>query len=791
MSGNGKPFRVIGKSLPRVNGADKVRGRALFTDDMKLPGMVVAKIKSSTVAHARILRIDTAKAAALPGVLAVITGDECRKPYSVNNYKPSEWALAREKVVYYGEGIAAVAAMDEATAERALDLIDVDYEELPVLLDPHEAMEHDDVRIHEWAEHNVGYEGLQQFGDVDGTLEHSHVVVENSFYSSYTSCGFLEPQSTLADYNAGTGQLTVYTCNQLPHYLQQTIARTIDHPMERIRVIVPTVGGAFGGKTEATPACLVACLLSRKLGRPVKITYTREEVFHQNKGRHPAYMQMKMGFDAEGHISAVDFDCLLDGGGHSSWGFVVMWFIAALTHLPYKIPVLRYKGKRVYTNKPTPGAQRCLGGVQVRIAVEAMLDMGAEKLGINPYDVRMINAAEAGYKGPTVIEVRHSEFKKCLESVATRSGFLEKHGKLPFGRGIGMAGGHYSTGGAFLLYPSFRPHSTAQIRVDTEAGVTLAIGATAIGQGATTVMCQMVAEELGVDYREVHLVCQDTMLAPMDNGTYDSRLTYGSAHAIKRAAADIKAKLFDVAAIMVGAGREHLDCADGQVFSIYEPQRKVPFKKAVYQYLSTKGVLVGIGEYTPPQPKGDYDGKLIGPSPAFGFTAQAAEVEVDLETGKISVVGYWEAGDCGKAINPMAVEGQVEGAISMGLGAAFYEEMVVDAKGKMLNPNFHDYKMPTALDMADLHTEIVDSYDPSSAYGNKEVGEGPVGPVIPAILNAVYDAIGIRFTEVPLKPEKVLWALGKIEAPAERRRGVTRESTYCARRGCAPDGSPL
>ncbi|MBM3957355.1 MAG: molybdopterin-dependent oxidoreductase, partial [Gemmatimonadetes bacterium] len=628
MSERAHSFRIVGKSVPRVDAADKVRGRALFTDDMRLPGMVYARIKPSTVAHGRITRIECDKARAVPGVLAVITGDECPKPYSVNNYKPTEHALATDKVVYCGEGVAAVAAVDEATAERALGLIDVEYEPLPVLLDPREAMARDDVRIHEWAEHNIGYEGTQQFGDVDDTLEHSHVVVENRFYSSYTHCGFLEPQSTIADYNPETGQLTVHTCNQLPHYLQQTISRTIDIPMEKIRVVIPTVGGAFGGKTEATPSCLVACLLSRKLGRPVKITYTREEVFFQNKGRHPAHMQMKMGFDAEGRIAAVDFDCLLDGGGHSGWGFVVMWFIAALTHLPYKVPVVRYRGRRVYTNKPTPGAQRCLGGVQVRMAFEVMLDMGAEKLGLSPYRVRLINAAETGYKGPTVIEVRHAEFKKCLESVARRSGFEAKHGKLPYGRGIGIAGGHYSTGGAFLLYPSFRPHSTAQLRVDTEAGVTLFIGATGIGQGASTVLRQMVAEELGVDYREVHLVCQDTLLAPMDNGTYDSRLTYGSAHAIKRAAAEIKQKLFEVAATMVGAGKDHLESVGGEIRSIYEPQRKVPFKKAVYQYLSSVGALVGVGEYTPPQPKGNYDGKLIGPSPAFGFTAQVAEVEI-------------------------------------------------------------------------------------------------------------------------------------------------------------------
>jgi 4-hydroxybenzoyl-CoA reductase subunit alpha len=416
-----------------------------------------------------------------------------------------------------------------------------------------------------------------------------------------------------------------------------------------------------------------------------------------------------------------------------------------------------------------------------------MLDMGAEKLGINPCEIRMINAVETGYKTPTVIEVRHAEFKKCLESVAERSKFVEKHGRLPYGRGIGIAGGHYSTGGAFLLYPSYRPHSTANIRLDTEAGVTLYIGATGIGQGASTVLCQMTAEILGIDYRDIHLVCQDTLLAPMDNGTFDSRLTYGSGHAIKRAALDVRGKLFEVAATMLGAQKDHLECSEGEIFSIYEPSRRLALKKAVHHYQSAVGSLFGTGEYTPPQPKGDYEGKLIGPSPAFGFTAQAVELDVDLDTGKIQILNYWEAGDCGQAINPMAVEGQVEGAISMGLGAALYEEMIMDINGRMLNPNFHDYRMPTAMDMPEIDMQIVESYDPTSAFGSKEVGEGPVGPVIPAILNALYDAIGVRFTEVPLKPEKILRALGKIEAPGEAPLHVAPAATFCARKGCATD----
>jgi 4-hydroxybenzoyl-CoA reductase subunit alpha len=743
-----RKFSVVGKSVPRVDAAAKVRGKAQFTDDLVLPGMVYGRIKSSSIAHGHIKKIEYTRALEVPGVLTVITGEESPKPFSVNNHLPTETALAVDKVRYYGEGVAAAAAIDEATAEEALERIEVEYEELPVLLDPLEALERDDARIHDFAYKNISVEGTQKFGDVDEALNKAHLVVENIFRSSYVNNAFLEPQSVLAEYDPHSEKLTLYTCNQLPHYLQGTISRALDIPMEKVRIIVPAMGGGFGGKTEATPASLVASILSRKLGRPVKITYDRSEVFFQNKGRHPAHMSIKMGFDQEGHITGLDFDSTLDGGAHSSWGLVVLWFTAALLHLPYKVPNMRFNGRRVYTNKPTCGAQRGLAGVQVRIAVESVLDEAAHKLGMSPFELRMINAVETGYQSKSVISVGHSEYKKCLETVVERSGYLEKHGKLPFGKGVGLAGGHYSSGGAFLLYRSFKPHSTADIRVDTEAGVTVFIGAT-----------DMV---LGVHYMDVNLVCQDTTLAPMDNGTMDSRVTFGAGHAVKRAAIEVKKKLLEASAVEMGVRAEHLECGEGHVFSIYDPRKRMPFKEAVDRYYNSCGPLFGQGEYTPPQPVGNYPGKLIGPSPAFGFTAQVAEVDVDLETGRVQVVGYCEAGDCGQPINPMSVEGQVEGGISMGLGQALYEEMVMDNEGKLINPNLHDYKIPTAMDMPDLHTHIVESYDPNSAFGNKETGEGPTCAVIPALLNAIYDAIGVRFTDVPVTPEKVLRAMGKI-----------------------------
>lgn len=762
MTDQEKKFSMVGKSVPRVDAAAKVRGKAQFTDDMVLPGMVYAKIKPSTMAHGHIKRINTGKALALPGVLAVITGKDSPTPYSVNNHLPTECPLAVKKVCYYGEGIAAVAAVDEETAEEALDLIEVDYEPLPLLLDPLVSMGQDDVRIHDFAPENINVSGYQHFGNVDDALKHSDTVVEGTYTSSYVQNAFLEPQSALADFNPETGKLTLYTCIQLPHYTQGTVSRALGIPQEKIRIVVPYVGGGFGGKTEATPASLVASILSRKLGRPVKITYDRMEVFFQNKGRHPAVMKVKMGFEKDGKITSLDFDTTLDGGAHSSWGLVVLWFTAALTQLPYKIPNVRFNGRRVYTNKPTCGAQRGLAGVQVRIAIESLLDEAANKLGISPYEMRYINAVETGYQTKSVISVGHSEYKKCLQSVAERCGFLEKYGKLPFGRGIGMAGGHYSSGGAYLLYRSYRPHSTANIRIDTEAGVTLFVGATDVGQGANTVLAQMAAEVLGLDYREINLICQDTLLAPMDNGTYDSRVTHGCGHAVKNAAMEARRKLLAAAALDLALRPEHLECAGSQIYSIYDPKKRIPFFEAVGKYQNSWGTLFGVGEYTPPQPQGNYQGKLIGPSPAFGFSAQAAEVDVDLETGQIRIVKYWEAGDCGQPINPMAVEGQVEGAISMGIGQALYEEMIVGKDGRIVNANFHDYKIPTAMDMPEMDTQTVESYDPNSAFGNKETGEGPTCCVAPAILNALYDAIGIRFTETPITPEKVLKALGKI-----------------------------
>ncbi len=762
MSEENRDFSVIGKSIPRVNGADKVRGRVQFTDDITLTGMVYGKMKLSTEVHAKITRIDTSKAEALPGVLAVITGDDTPVPYNIANHLPTEHPLANGKVRYYGEGVAAVAAVDEKTADEAVDLIEVEYEKLPFIIDPLKSMEQDEIRIHEKFENNIHLDGQQTFGDVDEAFKNAHLVVENSYYTNGVHNAFIEPHSAIGDYQSQSGKLVLHNCIQLPNTTQRVLSVSMDIPIDKIRVKVPFVGGGFGGKTEPTPSSIVACVLSRKIGRPVKITSTRKEVFYVNKGRHPSHVKIKMGFDKDGTITGVDLEEILDGGAHSSWGLIVMWFSAALTHLPYKIPNVHFHGRRVYTNRPSFGAQRGVGGVQVRVPVECIIDEASEKLGLSAFDVRLKNAVESGYQTKAAVECRHSEFKKCLESVRKRSGYDEKHGKLPKGRGIGLAAGHYSTGGAYLLFNSYRPHSSANVRIDPEAGITVFTGITDIGQGARTVIKQMAAEVLGVDVNDINLFCQDTMMCPYDNGTYDSRVTYGVGHAVKNACTEARKKLQDFVAAGMRLAPHHMECKNGQIYSIYNPKKTISFSLAVDMYYSSVGNLFGTGEYTPPQPRGKYDGSLIGPSPAFGFSVQTIEVDVDLDTGHVKILNYFEAGDCGKALNPMSVEGQVEGGISMGLGQALYEEVVVNENGIPLNPNFHEYSIPGFLDMPELDMEVVESYDPTSAFGSKEIGEGPLCPVPPAVLNAVSDAIGVRMTELPVTPEKILRALGKL-----------------------------
>jgi 4-hydroxybenzoyl-CoA reductase subunit alpha len=769
---DGKRYTQVGRSVPRIDGPLKVKGEAVYTGDMMLPGMVYGKIKRSPHAHAIIKKIDCSKALELPGVLAILTGDEAPNKWGIVPQAANETVLAIGKVRFYGEGVAAVAALDEETAAAALDLIEVEYEPQPVLLDPFESMARaNEVVIHEDSPNNILHEGEQVYGDVDQAFARCAYVLEREFHTNYPQHGFLEPHSAVASFDPQSGQLQLWASTQVPHYLHRQISIVLEIPMNKIRVTLPAIGGGFGGKGEASSAEFVACLLSRKIGRPVRVIFERNEVFFTNKGRHPCHMKVKMGLDQEGYIKAIDFDNTMDKGAYSGWGVVVLFYTASMLHLPYKVPNVRFRGRNVFTNKPSTGAMRGLGGVQPRWAMECMLDELAEMMGISSYELRMKNAIESGHTCINNMFVPHSEYMKCLQTAVEKSGYLEKHGKLPFGKGIGLAGGYYISGTAYTLYQNYKPHTSVMIRVDTEAGVTLFCAAAEIGQGCNTVMAQMVAEELGIHYEDVHVQAGDTEIGAFDLGSFASRLTYASGYAIKMACQEINQKLKETSAGMLGVRADQLAIKNHEFYSMYETKKRISWEKVVEAHTSINGSLVGLGNFSPPRRKGidivsgnRVQGANIGHSPTYGFSAQVHEVEVDVETGRIYVKKVTEAGDCGTPVNPMSVEGQVEGSIVFNLGACLYEDQKLDENGRHLNPNFHDYKMPTMMEMPEMDTNIVDSYDPTAPFGVKETGEGAVQPTFPAITNAIYDAIGVRFYNLPITPEMVLNALKEKKA---------------------------
>ena len=761
-----REYTEVGRSIPRLDGPMKVTGKLQYTDDLTLPRMVYAKILRSPHAHAVIKNIDFSKALELEGVLDVLTGKDFPIDYGIVAHSANEEVLAREKVRMWGEPVAAVCAMTEEIAEKALELIDVEYELLPVIVDARDSermANEEGVLIHEDKPGNIAHQGKQQYGDVDAILAESDVVIEQEFYSCQYHQSFIEPQSALADFDVHKNKLHLYATCQVPHYTHQQLAKVLQMPMKDIRITVPLLGGGFGGKGVATTADFITSKFSSRVGRPVKCTYERSEVFAQNQGRHPCFMKFRMGFDKEGHITAVDFDNLMVAGAYMSWGVVVLFYTASMTHLPYVTPAAKFSGKLIYTNTNTCGAHRGLGGSQPRFAMEILMDMAAEKLGMTPLQIRLLNAVESGHTCRSMMYVPHTEYKKTLQTAADNCDFENKYGKLPFGEGVGISGGYYISGTSYTLYLSYKPHTVANVKIEGENNVVLYCGATDIGQGADMVMAQMAAETLGVRSEDVKVVSRDTEMATFDLGTFASRVTYATGWAIRRACEAANQLLFPVAAAIMGCRGQEVGVKDYQFYSIYEKKRKnVDWNEVVDQYISANGPLITSGQFTPPRRKGIQQGGNIGHSPTFGFTTQIAHVKVDLYTGNVHVLDITEAGDLGQPINPMSCEGQVHGSIQMGLGNALLEEMRYAEDGRLLNPSFHDYKLCGTLDMPEINAEIVESYDPSAPYGGKESGEGPIQPTPPAIFNAVYDAIGYRCTEQPLTQEKVLNYLKSI-----------------------------
>jgi len=779
----GMTFTSVGQPFPRIDAADKVTGRAVYTADIHLSNVVHAKILLSPIAHGLIKRIDATRALALPGVLGVITGkDVPENTYGVSPARYDEEVLARTKVRHMGDPVAAVAAIDEHTAEQALRLIEVEYEELPLVLDPLEAVKPGAPLVHDRFERNINTHVSHDFGDVEAAFARSHHVREETFTGNFVHQAPMEPQAAIALWEHD-GRLLLYSATQAPHYVQYMLAHIFHMPLGQIRVIRPCVGGGFGVKAATNPLEVCAAVLSRKLARPVRIVFSREDMFLYYRGRHRQHMQFKIGVNVQGRITAFQSTIHLDGGAYSSFGVATAYYAGSMIPTLYHIPNYRYNGYRVMTNKPACGAMRGHGVPQPRFAFECLLNMVADDLGIDPVEIRRRNAMRPNTRTVNDLEIGSCELLATLDKVEHDSGWKDKFRRLPRGRGIGIASGGFVSGAGYCIYRgqvqmthekapekfqkrSIFPHANAVLRV-TEDGMAavLMIGAAEIGQGSDTILCQIAAEAMGIPATRMRMRSEDSDISPLDLGSYSSRVTLMAGNAVAAAGEAVLAKIRPYAADMLGCEAAQVRARDGTMFREGDDSRTVEWAEAARRFFNAHGPLVGTGAYKPHDGLGgDYKGATVGTSPAYSFGTCACEVRVDLETGRVRIERFTDYHDCGTPINPQQVHGQVEGALVMGAGEALMEDMQFNEKGQVLNPNLHGYLIMTIKDAPEIISGIVDSYEPRGPYGAKEIGEGATLPVLGAVAHAIKEATGVWIKDLPITPEKILDAMRHARA---------------------------
>jgi 4-hydroxybenzoyl-CoA reductase subunit alpha len=813
-----RSYKYIGAPLPKVDAYAKVTGRALYADDIMLPRMLYGRLLRSPHPHARIIAIDTHRASALPGVLALITGEDLPQRFGILPSSQDEYALAIDKVRYVGDPVAAIAALDPDILDEALKLINVEYEILPSLMTIDEALEHPEVKINDEARiGNIHKAVSYEFGDVEGGFAEADYVREDWFFYEGNNHAPIEAHACVASWEPNPndpvgGKITLWSSTQTPHYVHRELSKVMGLPQSHVRVIAPHVGGGFGGKSDPFSHEICAAELSRRTGRPVKITCTREEVFLIHRGRHPVKMWIKTGVKKDGTLTAMHFRSFLDGGAYGSYGIATTYYTGALQTVTYTLPCYKFEGMRLFTNKPPCGPKRGHGTTQPRYAVEVHLDKIAHDLAIDPLELRRRNLIEPYTRTVNGLRITSCALGECLEAVAERSGWNENHVHATVGadlsrlsslhqdelktqtavgadlsrpspiyrpsghanvpessikRGLGMAASSYICGAGKPIYWNDLPHSAVQIRLDRGGGITVYCGSTDIGQGSTSILAYIVAEELGVPPEHIHLETADTTLTPVDLGSYSSRVTFMAGNAAIAAAQKLKGQLFELASEQLRVPVENLEAADCLIYDVNDPGVALPFVKVVQLTEARYGALVAAGSYAPPEDiHGDYKGAGVGPSPAYSYSACVAQVAVDIETGEVVVEKLWLAHDVGQSINPLLVAGQVEGGAYMGYGEAMMEQQVF-RKGRHKIPSLLDYKLPTTLDTPEIETILIEIPDREGPYGGKEAGQGPLNPVIPAIANAVFDAVGVRIDETPITSDKVLKAL-RAELPGAR-----------------------
>ena len=773
-------MNIIGKPRRRVDGRAKVTGQTKFADDILLPRMLHCKLLRSTVPHATIARIDTSRAAAHPGVHLVLTGDAFPIAYGILPVSHDEHALCPDKVRFVGDPVAAVIAHDEATAAAAVELIDVEYSALRTYASPGDSLAYPEPRIHDYGdEGNIHKAVALQFGDVDAAIAAADHVFEDLFFFEGSTHLPIEQHATVAAKDPD-GKLVVWSSTQTPHYLHRALAKALTIPAAHIRVIATPNGGGFGGKSDPFNHEVVVAKAALMLDRPVKICLTREEVFYCHRGRHPVLMKFRAGVTNDGKITGLDLQTLLDGGAYGSYGVASTFYTGALQTVTYDIPRYRFRGCRVFTNKPPCGPKRGHGTPQSRFGQEVQLDRIAERLKIDPADLRLNMVLPPDSLTANFLRVATIGLADCIRSVVARSQWADNHRKLPYGRGFGLACSSYLSGAGLPINWNDLPHSGVQLKLDRSGGVTVFCGATEIGQGSDDVLVACVAEVLGIDPFDVRAVTGDTDLTPVDLGSYSSRVTLMMGNAAIQAAERARDLITDAVAATLAIARERITFAERRVFDSENPSTGMTFQEAVCLAEATFGTLGTTGSYTPPRSPAKFKGGGVGPSPTYSYTAAVVEVEVDPDTGWLTVPRVWIAHDIGRALNPTLVRGQVEGGVYMGLGEALMEEQAFRRLPPRLSnalvhkfPSMLEYKSPTFLDMPEIFTELIEHPDPLGPFGAKEVGQGPLLPIMPAVANAVFDAIGVRIDEIPVTPEKILKALQAKAAGKPARYGPT------------------
>ncbi len=768
--------RSVGRPTPLVDGIEKVTGRARYTADLPANEALVGKILRSPIAHATIRAIDISRARALPGVRAIVTGEDFAAPSGVIPIAQDEWPLARGRVRYRGEPLVAVAAIDDASADAALAAIALDLEPLPAYFSAAEARADGAVLLHQKRKGNIEREVDQSFGDVDAGFAEADLVREESFHYAEVAHGQIELNAALAAWEPERERLTIHSTTQVPYYLHLTLAQCLGIDKAQIRVVKPFHGGGFGHRVEPLNFEIVAAALARAAGATVRLLQSREDSFLRHGGRPATDVRLRLGLKKSGAICAVDCEVVQRGGAYGGYGLVTILYAGALLHALYQVGAVRFRGLRVCTNTPPCGAMRGHGAVDVRHAFETMLDRMAEELGLDPFAARRANLIVPPYRTLNELQVNSCGLGAALDWVERASGWRERRGRRPRGRRHGLPGSPYGSGSAKPVHWSGEPHAVVNLKLDFDGAVTVLTGAAEIGQGSSTLIAQVVAEVLGVSLGRIRIVASDSALTPKDNGSYSSRVSFMVGNAALQAAQELLRMLVGAAAERLEVPVERIEWL-GEGCRVAGEERGLDFASVVGAALAASGTLTVKGTWsTPPETQGGkHRGGAVGSSAGFSYAAQVVEVAVDEDTGQVTVEHVWVAHDCGFAINPLAATGQVQGAVWMGMGQALQEETQYH-EGLPLRPNLLDYRVPTIVESPPIEVELIESHDPLGPFGAKEASEGALHGFPPALTNAIRDAVGVALNQLPATPDRVLDAL-------HERRRAARLAAYRAKEG--------